>query len=167
MPVYEFYCSDCHAIFNFLSRQVNTQKCPMCPRCGRPELERQVSRFAISKNRPEAETDGFPAGMAEEKMERAMMTLAGEMEGIDENDPRAMARFMRKFSEMTGMNLGGEAEEAMRRLEAGEDPEQIEAEVGDLFGDDSSLDGLFGKERLSKLKRRLAPPEHDETLYTL
>ena len=28
MPVYEFYCSDCHAILNFLSRQVNTDKRP-------------------------------------------------------------------------------------------------------------------------------------------
>ncbi|MCM2264134.1 MAG: zinc ribbon domain-containing protein [Desulfuromonadales bacterium] len=167
MPVYEFYCSDCHAVFNFLSRQVNTDKRPTCPRCGRPELERQVSRFAISKNRPEPDADGLPAGLDEEKMEQAMMALAGEMEGVDENDPRAMARFMRKFSEMTGMSLGGAAEEAMRRLAAGEDPEQIETELGELFGDGDNLDGLFGKERLAKIKRRLAPPEHDETLYTM
>lgn len=167
MPVYEFYCSDCHAIFNFLSRQVNTGKRPACPRCGRAELERQVSRFAISRNRPEPDADGLPAGLDEERMEQAMMALAGEMGGVDENDPRAMARFMRKFSEMTGMNLGDEAEEAMRRLETGEDPEQIEAEMGDLFGDNSNLDGLFGKEKLAGIKRRLAPPEHDETLYAL
>lgn len=167
MPVYEFYCGDCHAVFNFLSRQVNTDARPPCPRCGRPELERQVSRFAISKHRQESDADGLPAGMDEAQMEQAMMALAGEMEGTDENDPRAMARFMRRFTEMTGMNLGDEAQEAMRRLEAGEDPEQIEAEMGDLFGDDSSLEGLFGKEKLSGLKRRMAPPEQDETLYVL
>jgi putative FmdB family regulatory protein len=167
MPVYEFYCSDCHAIFNFLSRQVNTDKRPACPRCSRPDLERQVSRFAISKNRPDAEPEGLPPGMDEERMEQAMMTLASEMDGVDENDPKAMARFMRRFTEMTGMNLGDEAHEAMRRLENGEDPEQIEAEMGDLFGDDSNLDGLFGKEKMARIKRRLAPPEHDETLYAL
>ena len=167
MPVYEFYCADCHAIFNFLSRQINTDKRPSCPRCGRPNLERQVSRFAISKNRPEADADGLPAGMDEARMEQAMMALAGEMEGMDENDPKAMARVMRKFTEMTGMNLGDEAQEAMRRLEAGEDPEQIEAEMGDLFGGDDSLDGLFGKGKMANIKRRLAPPEHDDTLYTL
>lgn len=167
MPVYEFYCGDCHAVFNFLSRQVNTDARPSCPRCGRPQLERQVSRFAISKNRPEGGADGLPAGIDEAQMEQAMMTLAGEMEGMNENDPKAMARFMRRFTEMTGLNLGDEAQEAMRRLEAGEDPEQIEAEMGDLFGDDSSLDGLLGKEKLSGLKRRLAPPEHDETLYVM
>jgi putative FmdB family regulatory protein len=167
VPVYEFYCSDCHAIFNFLARRVDTGKRPACPRCGHPELEKQVSRFAISRNRSEPGADGMPAGMDEAKLEQAMMALAGEMEGVDENDPRAMARFMRRFSAMTGMNLGDEAEEAMRRLEAGEDPEQIEAEMGELFGADDNLDGLFGQEKLAKFKRRLAPPEHDETLYLL
>src|SRR5512145_1150123 len=57
MPVYEFYCAECHTIFNFLSRRVNTEKRPDCPRCGRPELERQVSSFAVSKGRPEAGED--------------------------------------------------------------------------------------------------------------
>ncbi len=167
MPVYEFYCGDCHAIFNFLSRQINTGKRPDCPRCGRPQLERQVSRFAISRNRPEPDGGGLPAGLDEAKMEQAMMALAGEMEGADENDPKAMARLMRKFSAMTGMDLGEEAQEAMRRLEAGEDPEQIEAEMGDLFGEGDNLDGLFGKGKMAEIKRRLAPPEHDDTLYTL
>jgi len=167
MPVYEFYCVDCHAIFNFLSRTVNTGKRPPCPRCGRPELDRQVSRFAISKNRPEPGPDGLPEGLDEGKMEQAMLALAGEMEGVDEDDPRAMAHFMRKFSAMTGMQLGDEAQQAMRRLEAGEDPEQVEAEMGALFGDETSPDMLFGKGKLARLKRQLAPPEHDETLYTL
>ena len=167
MPVYEFYCGDCHVLFNFLSRQINTDKRPPCPRCRRPQLDRQVSRFAISKNRPDPDADGLPTGMDEAKMEQAMMALAGEMEGVDENNPRAMAKFMRKFSEMTGMNLGDEAREAMHRLEAGEDPEQIEAEMGDLFGDGDNLDGLFGKGKMASLKKRLAAPEHDETLYVM
>jgi len=89
------------------------------------------------------------------------------MEGVDDDNPRAMAKFMRRFTEMTGVSLGDEAQEAMRRLEAGEDPERIEAEMGDLFGDGDNLDGLFGKGKLAQLKRRLAPPEHDDTLYPL
>jgi putative FmdB family regulatory protein len=167
MPVYEFYCGDCHAIFNFLSRTVNTARRPACPRCGRPELERLVSRFAISRNRPESDADGLPAGLDEAKLEQAMLALAGEMDGVDENDPRAMAGFMRRFSEMTGLELGDAAREAMHRLQAGEDPEQIEADLGDLFGDGDSLDGLFGRARLAQLKHSLAPPEHDDTLYPL
>jgi len=161
MPVYEFYCAECHAIFNFLSRRVNTNKSPSCPRCNQPNLKKQVSAFAISRNLDEP-TEGMP-DIDESKLEQAMMTLAGEMENIDENDPRAMANFMRRFSSMTGMELGESAEQALSRLEAGEDPDQIEAEMGDLFdGKD-----LFNQKKLKRLKKRYLPPEHDDTLYTL
>ncbi len=161
MPVYEFYCADCHAIFNFLSRRVNMDKTPSCPRCTQPGLEKRVSAFAISRNLGEP-AEGVP-DLDESKMEQAMMTLAGEMESMDENDPKAMANFMRKFSSMTGMDLGEGAEEALSRLEAGEDPEQIEAEMGELFdGND-----LFSQKKLKGLKKQYLPPEHDDTLYTL
>jgi putative FmdB family regulatory protein len=161
MPVYEFYCAECHAIFNFLSRRVVTDKNPSCPRCNRPKLEKQVSAFAIFRNLEEP-AEGMP-DIDESKMEQAVMTLAGEMDNIDENDPKAMANFMRRFSSMTGMELGETAEEALGRLEAGEDPEQVEAEMGDLFdGND-----LFSQKKLKGLKKQYLPPEHDDTLYTL
>ena len=162
MPVYEFYCSDCHTIFNFLSRRVNTEKRPNCPKCGRPELNRQVSRFAVSRGRKEEPVDGMP-DLDDGKLEKAMEALAGEMDGIDENDPRQMARFMRKLSEATGMDLGDGAEEAMRRLEEGEDPEKIEEEMGDLF----DAENPFARESVKGLKRRYSPPAHDDTLYEL
>jgi putative FmdB family regulatory protein len=162
MPVYEFYCGDCHTIFNFISRRVNTEKQPDCPRCGRPGLDRQVSRFAVSKGRKEEPTDGMP-DLDDDKLEKAMEALAGEMDGIDENDPRQMARFMRKLSETTGMDLGAGAEEAMRRLEAGEDPEKIEEEMGNLFDEENP----FAREGVKGLKRRFTPPSHDDTLYQL
>ena len=165
MPVYEFYCSACHTIYNFLSRQVNTDKRPSCPRCGLSELERQVSRFAVSKGRKEEAADGLP-DMDEAKMEQLMMGLAGEMEGMDENDPRQMARFMRKLAESTGVSLQGGMEEAIRRLESGEDPEQVEADMGELFGDEAP-ENLFTREKLKGLKRRYTPPAHDDTLYPL
>lgn len=161
MPVYEFYCEDCHAIFNFFSRRVNTSKNPGCPRCQRAELAKMVSSFAISKKLEEP-ADGMP-DIDESAMEKAMMALAGEMESINEEDPRAMANFMRKFSSMTGMDLGESVEEALSRLEAGDDPEQIEAEMGALLDDDN----LFSPKQLKGLKKRYLPPEHDETLYSL
>lgn len=163
MPIYEFYCRDCHALFNFLSRRGNTGKRPDCPRCGRPELERQVSVFAISKNRPEAPTEEGLPDLDESKMEQAMAALAGEMEGADENDPRQLARMMRKMSEVTGMDLGGGMQEAVRRLEGGEDPETIEAEMGDLF----ATENPFAKEGIKGLRRRYTQPAHDDMLYNL
>ena len=161
MPVYEFYCADCHTIFNFLSRSVSITKTPVCPRCARQELEKQVSLFAISRNLEEP-PEGMP-NIDEAKIEQAMMALAGDMEKMDEDNPKAMADFMRKFSQMTGVALGEGAEEALNRLEAGDDPEQIESELGDLFDGD----GLFSQKKMKGLKRRYLPPETDDTLYTL
>lgn len=161
MPVYEFYCADCHAIFSFLSRRVSIDKVPPCPRCNRQSLEKRVSAFAISRNLDEP-LEGMP-DIDETKIEQAMMTLAGDMEKMDEDDPKAMANFMRRLSTMTGLDLGEGAEEALSRLEAGEDPEQIESEMGELFDGNE----LFSQKRIKGLKKQYLPPEHDDTLYSL
>ncbi len=182
MPIYEFYCVDCHMVFNFLSRTFNTTKRPACPRCGRPELERRMSRFAVARRRSESESKGepddLPPGFDEEKMERAMEALAQEAEGIDEDNPRQMARMMRKLFDTTGLPMGPHMEEAIRRMEAGEDPDRIEEELGDLleqedpFGDESADEASEGQKRegggtLWALSRKLRPPRVDETLYDL
>jgi len=167
MPVYEFYCPDCHTIFNFFSRRINTEKRPHCPRCGRPELERQVSRFAISKGRKDTEGDDDMPDIDESRLERAMQALASEAEGMDESDPRQAARMMRKLSEAMGADLGEGMEEAIRRMEAGEDPEQIEAEMGDLFDSEDPMSG-FEMRKGGRLGRQPSPrPQVDHTLYEL
>jgi len=124
-------------------RRVNTDKRPDCPRCGRPQLERQVSFFAVSKGRSEESAEGMP-DLDEAGMEKALEAMAGDLSGMDENDPRQMAKFMRKLTEATGLNLGSGMEEAIRRLEAGEDPEKIEEEMGDLF----DTENPFSKENV-------------------
>ena len=58
-----------------------------------------------------------------------MEALAGEFEGVDEEDPRQAARLMRKLYDATGMKLGAGVEEAIRRMESGEDPDKIEKDV--------------------------------------
>jgi len=166
VPIYEFYCADCHAVFNFLARKPHTKKRPKCPRCGRPNLDRKVSRFAISKGRSEpGEGDDLPADFDEAKMERVMAEMARESEGMDEDDPRQMARMMRKLHEATGMSLGEGMEEAIRRMEAGEDPDKIEEEMGDLLEEEPAFDE--SGRSLRQLSKRLKPPEVDETLYDL
>lgn len=166
MPVYEFYCPDCHVLFNFLARRVNTDRRPACPRCARPDLERQVSLFAISKGRPEGDGEGSP-DLDDSRMEQAMMELAAEAEGLDENDPRQAARLMRKLYGATGMDLGGGMEEAIRRMEAGEDPDEIEAEMGDLMDAEDPFGGQGAKRGLRTLRQRYLRPRVDETLYEL
>lgn len=52
MPIYEFYCSRCHMIFNFFSTTINTEKRPNCPRCRKTRLVRQMSAFASPRVSP-------------------------------------------------------------------------------------------------------------------
>ena len=166
MPVYEFYCSDCHTIFKFFSRRVNTETIPACPKCKRPDLSRQLSTFAISKNMTEEDQSPFPDNVDESQMERALMSMASEAEGMDENDPRQAAQMMRKLYDSLGMKLGDSFQEAMRRMESGEDMEQIEAEMGDIFSE-SDLFAAGSPLSLKSSQAKAARPQVDETLYEL
>jgi hypothetical protein len=56
--------------------------------------------------------------------------------GIDEEDPRSMARMMRKMGQELGEELPHEFDEVVDRLEAGENPEEIEESMPDLGGGD-------------------------------
>jgi putative FmdB family regulatory protein len=162
MPIYEFYCPDCHMVFNFFSKTINTEKRPSCPKCRKARLDRRMSVFATPRNQGDEEESPFP-DMDESKMEKAMNLLAREAEHIDENDPRQAANLMRKLTDMTGLNLGSGMEEALRRMEAGEDPDAIEAEMGDLLEGEEPF--AFEKKSAAGLKQR--PPQVDETLYDL
>jgi hypothetical protein len=65
-----------------------------------------------------------------------MSEMEREMEHLDENNPKHMARLMRKMKDlMPPGSMPKEMETAIKRLEAGEDPEKIEADMGDVLGD--------------------------------
>ncbi|HQL00812.1 MAG TPA: zinc ribbon domain-containing protein [Smithellaceae bacterium] len=162
MPIYEFYCKRCNTLFNFFSKTVNTDKIPKCPRCKTARLTRRMSMFsAITGSAKEADGDDSFAGMDEAKIEKAMMQLAAQAEHIRDDDPRAAAALMRKLSETTGMTLGDGMQEALERLAKGEDPDKIDAEMGDLLSEDD----LFKRKRSGKMKKKA--PTIDETLYDL
>lgn len=161
MPIYEFYCPKCHMIFNFFSRRINTDKRPLCPRCGRLKLSRQMSAFSVLRRLQEGQEEGMP-DIDEGKLERAMASLASEAEHINEDDPVQAAQLMRKLTKMTGLELGAGMDEALRRMEAGEDPEQIEEELGDLLEEE---DPFVSSGKKGFIRGR--PPRKDETLYEL
>jgi hypothetical protein len=54
------------------------------------------------------------------------------LSGLDENDPRSIARWMRKMSAETGEDLGDEFHEVVDRLESGQNPEDVETAMPDL-----------------------------------
>jgi len=164
MPIYEFYCEKCNTIYQFFSRTINTKKIPDCPKCKEIKLQRTASVFATisgSKNE-KSDEDGMPP-IDEAKMEKAMAVLAKEADKINEDDPRQAAMLMRKLSKETGLNMGAKMEEALSRMEKGEDPDKIEQEMGDLLdGEDPFL--FEEQKRKIKVKPKI---KRDDKIYDL
>lgn len=165
MPIYEFYCPLCHTIFTFFSKTVNTRKRPMCPRCRKKRLSREISAFSMPGKAGDEEGGDLP--IDESRMEQAIGTLAGEAERINEDDPRQAAQLMRKFSRLTGLKYGEGMQDALARMEAGEDPEKIEEEMGDVMDGEEPflLSGQSG--RGAGGKRSRGEPRRDEKLYEM
>jgi putative FmdB family regulatory protein len=136
MPIYEYLCRKCNVIYSFFVRKAGAASPPRCPKCGNAELERILSTFSTSRKgtmeMASASADGVP-----------------DLSGIDENDPRSVARAIRAMAEDMGEDLGPELSEAIGRLEAGEDPEKIERDMDEAgFGEGGGReptrdDGLY------------------------
>jgi putative FmdB family regulatory protein len=119
MPIHEYRCRKCHRRVTILLRsfdQVALAR-PKCTYCGHDELDRLVSRVAVLRSE-EAQLDSLADSSA--------------LGDLDENDPRSVARWMRKMSSEAGEDLGDEFHEVVDRLEAGQSPEDIESSMPDL-----------------------------------
>ena len=156
MPVYEFLCRRCNRIYSFHSFRVNPDKVPTCPKCSASDLTKVPSRFGVGASRKAAaaEPGSGEADFDDPRLEREMMRFAAELEGMDENDPRAMAAAVRRMTEIAGEPITPTMEEMIRRLEAGEDPEKVEEDMADVLGDDAT-GGVGGM------------PSRDDGLYEL
>lgn len=153
MPIYEFACPKCRVIFSFLSKRVQPDKVPTCPKCGNKKMTREMSRFASPKGLsepadagPEMEGGEPPMpDMDDPRISRVMNEMERDMEHLDENNPRHMAHMMKKMKEiMPAGTMPKEMDIAIKRLEAGEDPEKIEEDMGEALGDFLGPEGEEG-----------------------
>lgn len=128
MPIYEYRCQGCGRRFSVFWRtfsDVHEDKV-ICKRCGSADVRRLVSRVRVVRSEETRLDD---------------MADPSAWGDLDENDPKSMGRFMRKMMNEIGDeagDLGPEFEEVVDRLEAGQDPEQIEQDMPDLLGDDAA-----------------------------
>jgi putative FmdB family regulatory protein len=155
MPIYEFACPKCRVIFNFLSHRVSPTHLPTCPKCGNKKMTKQISNFAMPRGLKEStpaaggDDEGGDAGpmpdLDDPRVMRAMNEMERDMEHLDENNPKHMAHMMRKMKDlMPPGTMPKEMDIAIKRLEAGEDPEKIEADMGDVLGDFMGEGGAAG-----------------------
>lgn len=142
MPIYEFACPKCRKIYSFLSKRINPDHLPVCPKCGNKKMEKQVSRFAMTRRLTEPAAkggeneEGPMPDLDDPRIARAMAEMERDMEHLDENNPKHMAHMMRKMKDiLPAGTVPKELDVAIKRLEAGEDPEKIEEDMGDILGD--------------------------------
>jgi len=130
-------------------------------------MRRMISRFSSLRSTSSGEDSGEEdLPLDESRLEQAVSALEKEAGSLDEEDPRQAARLMRRFADMTGLKFSEPMEEAMRRMEAGEDPEAIEEEMGDLLESEEEPFVFPGQEGGGR-KRSRPPPRRDEKLYDL
>jgi len=129
MPIYEYYCYDCTKRVSVFFRTISqaSDDAATCPTCSGRRLRRLVSKVRMLRS--------------EESRMESMADDASLMSGLESEDPRALAGFMRRMSEEMGEPLDPEMSEVMNRLEAGEDPEAIEKSMPDLAGDGGGMMG--------------------------
>ncbi len=133
MPIYEYYCGDCRKRVSVFFRTMSAanEANAICPQCASHNLRRLVSRVAVLKSE-----DSRIEDMADSSL----------MAGLENEDPRALASFMRKMSDETGEPIDGEMGEVLDRLESGESPDSIEQSMPELAaaGDGGGMGSLPG-----------------------
>lgn len=172
MPIYEFYSPEANRIYSFFARSViGAEVVPRCPDNPEYSMRKAVSAFAVVGRAKEPGEAG-EADLDDPRLEAAMAEMEREMAGLDEDnpDPRRMGQLMRRLSELTGEKMPESMQEMVARLEAGEDPDKLEEEYGDL----EDLDDFGGEEAgepavspLRRLRNRLREPSRDPQLYEL
>ncbi len=131
MPIYEYHCPDCRRRVTVFFRTFSaaSSETAHCPRCNGSNLRRLVSRVAVLKSE-----DSRIDNLADSSF----------MSGLENEDPRALASFMRKMSDEMGEPLDPELTEVVDRLERGEDPEEIEKSMPPGSLDDGGMGGGMG-----------------------
>ncbi|MFQ6016047.1 MAG: zinc ribbon domain-containing protein [Anaerolineae bacterium] len=119
MPIYEYRCNNCRRKVSVLLRRYSDPVTPRCSACGSENLTRLISRVSVVKS---------------EESRLESLADPSTLGDLDENDPRSIARWMRRMSGELGEDLGDEFNEMVDRLEAGESPEEIEKSMPELGG---------------------------------
>ena len=103
MPIFEYQCRACRRKTSALVMSRARESEVRCTHCGSADLEKLWSRFSSPKSEDaRLESMADPSALA----------------GIDENDPRSVAKFMKKMGQEMGEDAG-DLEQAMEEEMAG------------------------------------------------
>jgi putative FmdB family regulatory protein len=115
VPIYEYRCHACRKRTSLFTRSIGAPDAATCDHCGSRETSRLISRVAVLR------PDGDDIGSFDES----------SLADVDENDPRSMARWVRKMSRQMGEPMDAEMEADLERMEAGELPDDFPTGEGE------------------------------------
>lgn len=123
MPIYEYLCRGCKKKVTILTLRVSEAIELRCEHCGGGDLARLMSRFALVRSEDTRLDD---------------LSDPSSLSGLDENDPKGMARWMRKMGKELGEDGGDDFEQMVDEMEAGDDG-GADAGGGDTPTDEDDL----------------------------
>jgi putative FmdB family regulatory protein len=122
MPIYEYRCQKCRKRVSILTLRVSEEVKAECDKCGSKNLSRLMSRFAMPKS---------------EESRLDALSDPSSLSGLDENDPKSMARWMKKMGKEMGEEFSGDDfDQMVDELETGNMPDDDDGGMGggDEFG---------------------------------
>ena len=129
MPIYEYRCQQCRRRTNHFYRSFSDIEVePACAHCGSRQLTRLISRVSVVRSEDSRMDD---------------LTDPSMLGDLDEDDPKSIARWMRKMSAEGGEEMPPEFDEVIDRLESGQSPDQIEESMPELAEDMGGMDDLM------------------------
>jgi len=124
MPIYEYRCADCRKKTTVVTLAVGAAVEPVCQHCGGRSLTKLVSRVAVRRSE-----------------ESRMESLAdpSSLSGLDENDPKSVARWMKKMGREMGEEAGEDFDEEVDKAMEEAEREKTAGEDGGLPGENDGL----------------------------
>ncbi|MCJ7485458.1 MAG: zinc ribbon domain-containing protein [Candidatus Aminicenantes bacterium] len=111
MPIYEYRCAECRRKTTLITLSVSAAVDPACQHCGGRNMVKLVSRVAIRRS---------------EESRLESLADPSSLAGLDEKDPKSVARWMKKMGremgEETGEDFDEEVDRAMDEAEGGAGP---------------------------------------------
>lgn len=101
MPIYEYLCPNCNGRFQKLVAGFRAPVDLQCPRCGHADVRKAVSRFAV---------------MQSEESRIESLADPSALSGLDENDPKSIARWAKKMGQEMGEDLGDDWDEMVDQM---------------------------------------------------
>ncbi len=104
MPIYEYQCQECRRVSGFLVMNLKEPFAPICPKCASLSLTRVLSRVNVRLSE-------------ETRLER--LADPGAWGGVDENDPKSMARMLKKMTQEMGEDTADDVDQMVEEAMAG------------------------------------------------